>query len=156
MEKHRAEARRTFEALAYLVKELDPDGIEVHFTKSRSVGHRRHRNKLLGLFDGVKFEGQSSMEATLSRILEMPKRKSWSFPSLSRHSVKEKSVIVLTDGKWLGNKVDGMPELIKRQVTKAGSKRSLGIQFIQFGDDDLGTSRLRELDDQLEQHGVDM
>lgn len=158
MKMHRTQVRKVFESLAYLVKGLDPDGIDLHFTMSGQSAHGYHRENLLKLFDMVRFDGQSSMELALSAILESPGRKRWNRPMFHDKKPRGKSIYVLTDGKWHGRNQfpDGMPELIKRLVDKLGSKTEVGIQFIQFGDDEVGTSRLRMLDDDLGTFGVNM
>lgn len=158
MQAYRPQIRETFEALAYLVKRLDPNGIELYFTTTDVKGHETHRDELLALFDKVTFDGQSSMELTLSRILDHGKQKRWSMSRFRSQRSQGKSVYVLTDGKWHGrtNAADGIPELVKRQIAKSSTKIDLGIQFIQFGTDHVGTLRLDELDDGLEAYGVGM
>lgn len=155
MQQHKEDVRKTFSALAYLVKRLDPDGIDMYFTTSDAVGHESHREKLLSTFDNVKFQGHTMMESTLSRVLSNKKR----WPSfLSREKSQGKSIYILTDGKWHGNddSLCGLPEFIKSIVAKMDSRAKLGIQFIQFGHDRVGTLRMKELDDRLGLHGVDM
>jgi hypothetical protein len=83
MQPYRDNVRNTFQALAYIVKGLDSDGIDVYFTMSSLKGHDKHRGPLLTLFDGIPFHGgQSNMEYTLTRILEGNKKKRWSLSSL--------------------------------------------------------------------------
>lgn len=156
MRKHKPEIRKTFEALAYIVKRLDPDGIDIYFTTSGEVGHGSHREKLLVQLDKTKFDGHTMMESALARVLGNKKR--WSTSFLNSNKNDGKSIYVFTDGMWHGNDdyLCGIPELIKRKVEKMDSRAKLGIQFIQFGNDAVGTSRLKELDDGLKQHGVMM
>jgi hypothetical protein len=159
MELHQDQVRATLEALTYLVKDLDPNGIDLYFTMSDTVGHEKHTSRLLKLFDEVGFcDEQANMDFALSRILEGNNKRRWGLSSLTGSSERGKMVYVLTDAKWHGNRdLDGMPELIKRQVVKTGSnaRDKLAIQFIQFGEDSLGTWRLKELDGGLEGRGVD-
>jgi hypothetical protein len=73
-----------------------------------------------------------------------------------RESNWRKSIYVLTEGKWHGNddSLCGIPDLIARVTSKMDSRGKLGVQFIQFGKDLVGTRRLRELDDGLQKHGI--
>jgi hypothetical protein len=160
MKPHQKQVRATLEALTYLVKDLDPNGTDLYFTMSDAMGHEKHTSRLLTLFDEVGFSsGQGSMEFRLSKILEGDKKKRWSLSSLKGSCGEGKMVYVLTDGKWHGNSdLDGMPELIKRQIDKTGTnaRDKLAIQFIQFGEDSVGTWRLNALDEGLGDHGVDV
>lgn len=156
MKKHRKDVRKTFEALAYLVKNLDPDGIELHFTNSTRVGHETHRKRLLRMLDKVDFDGESMMEITLASVLESNTNKRWSASFLNREKSKGKSVIVLTDGMWHGadDSLCGVPDVIKQKIKEIGGRSKLGIQFIQFGDDGVGSWRLNQLDNELKKYGI--
>ncbi|CAO2658216.1 Nn.00g059390.m01.CDS01 [Neocucurbitaria sp. VM-36] len=160
MLQHKLDARKTLEALSYIVKRFDPDGLDMYFTMSKQSDyvHGTHREKLLTRFDNADFDGQSTVDYTLSRILENNNKKGWKLFRFRRESAKGKSIYVLTDGKWLGNSnsLCGVPELLERVVRHINRRADLGIQFIQFGDDEVGTWRLEELDNRLEKRGVAM
>ncbi|KAH8707100.1 hypothetical protein GQ44DRAFT_691570 [Phaeosphaeriaceae sp. PMI808] len=154
MRKYRKEVRETLQALAYVVKKLDRDGMDVYFTTSSMVGHGNHTTGILSKFDKVTFGGETYMEITLGKILTKCKSKRW----VSRNIFKRgednwgKSIYVLTDGKWHGEDGDlcGIPDIIRRVSKDMKSRATLGIQFIQFGNDPVGGRRLEELDDGLD------
>ena len=66
------EVQRVFEALAYLVKVLTPDGIELHFANSpEHKGRDKDRKRLTRKFDRVKPYGECQMGVALSNILPL-------------------------------------------------------------------------------------
>ena len=74
------------------------------------------------------------------------------------NNAKKQTIIVLTDGKWEHDKVSGV---IKDFVNKWKGldrdkieSRSMGIQFVQFGNDPDATLRLDYLDNKLPFEGV--
>tara|TARA_R110002003_G_scaffold391_15_gene19519 strand:- start:3713 stop:4222 length:510 start_codon:yes stop_codon:yes gene_type:complete len=157
MKPSRSQVKEAFEGLAYLVKGLDHDGIDLHFTNSPETGHGHHRDSMIAKLNNVSYRGETHMELTLGRILDRSNNKRWSASAfLKRESNWGQSIYVLTDGKWYGkdDSLCGIPELVKRVTSKMGSRATLGIQFIQFGSDPVGTWRLKELDDGLQKHGI--
>jgi hypothetical protein len=158
MKPHRKQVEDTFEALAYLVKRLDHDGMDLQFTMSPDSGHSRHREALLAKLRNVSYDGKSCMELTLGRALSVESNKQrWSASSfLNRENNWAKSIYILTDGKWHGedDSLCGIPELIAQITKKMDNRVKLGIQFIQFGNDLIGTWRLKELDDGLQKCGI--
>ncbi|KAJ4376479.1 hypothetical protein N0V83_001763 [Neocucurbitaria cava] len=159
MLQYKLDARKTLEALSYIVKQFDTKGMDMYFTVSKQSGvvQGKRREKLLAQYDNAGFDGQSTVDYTLSKILENRGKKSLKL-FFRRESAKGKSIYVLTDGKWLGNNnsLCGVPELLERVVRHVNRRADLGIQFIQFGDDEVGTWRLEELDNRLEKRGVPM
>jgi hypothetical protein len=159
MKDHRSKARRTLGSLAYLIKHLDPDGIDLYFTKSSQTRCHNHRQELLTLFDSVKFEGHGGMETALGEILD--KCSGSGLRSFLKAKFKGSrrgvNIYVLTDGVWgrEDESLCGIPELVKTTVATMNSRVKLGIQFIQFGDHPVGTWRLQQLDDEWRKHGID-
>ncbi|CAO2648500.1 Nn.00g077670.m01.CDS01 [Neocucurbitaria sp. VM-36] len=160
MEQYREDVIKTFAALAYLVKGFDPDGIDLCFTNHHEESNSQNREKLLQLLKRVEFNGQCSMDVTLTKILDQRSENRLS-NRLRRVVGKKKwgiSIYVLTNGIWNNpgdSGVGGMPKLIKRTVEKMHGRAKLGIQFIQFGNDPIGIERLEKLDDSLvSEYGV--
>jgi hypothetical protein len=157
MAQYRSEVKRTLGSLGYLVKKFDPDGIEVYFSRSSKTARHNDRARLLALFDTVPFQGEGGMETTLAKILDKCTE-----PSLLSSMFKRKkswgvSIYVLTDGVWGCQEecLCKIPNTIKTTVAKMKNRVKLGIQFIQFGKDPVGTWRLHQLDDEWEKHGID-
>ena len=75
-------------------------------------------------------------------------------------NVKDVVVIVLTDGIWKGMEYpDAVADHIKQfarqvEVLQNLKQRPFSVEFIQFGNDEAATRRLRYLDDCLHEPGI--
>jgi hypothetical protein len=150
MQKHWPQVCKAFEVLAYLVKEADPNGMELYFTNSDAFGQQKNRTKLLRLLHSVQTCGQGGLESSLSKILDRCIRPGLLHPLLGR-ARRGVNIYVFTDGIWHGedNTLCGIDEAIMRTAAKMTTRNSIGIQFIQFGHNATGTRRLHMLDDGL-------
>ncbi|KAH9872121.1 hypothetical protein J1614_006383 [Plenodomus biglobosus] len=157
MEPYKAQVRCTLASLAYLVKRFDSDGIDLYFTRDSDRVRDKHREKLLSLFDRIKFHGTGSIGTGLGRILTK-----FTDPSIRPSTRKPNgdwavSIYVLTDGLW-GCEEENLcdiPDVLQKTVNKMPNRVGLGIQFIQFGRNEIGNWRLRELDNNWAKHGLD-
>ena len=165
MRQHWDDVKSTFEALAYLVKTMDPDGIELRFANNRRYDSRgKDRKTLLKNFEKVKPSGQSQMGIALNNILpnyyhnphqsQASNRSSWS-PRVEEQPAV--NIYILTDG--VGSPGHHCLSTIKSHVTNlvnhlvaTGRLQHVGIQFIRFGNDDVGRERLDILDNDELQH----
>jgi hypothetical protein len=156
MAPHKSEVRRALGSLGYLVKKFDPDGIEVFFSRSSRTSRHKDRAVLFALFDSVAFQGNGGMETTLAKILDKCTEPSFLSSIFKGKKAWGVSIYVLTDGVWgcQNECLCGIPDIIKHTVAKMNNRAKLGIQFIQFGDDPVGTWRLQELDDGWKKHGI--
>ena len=164
MREHWDEVKSTFEALAYLVKTMDPDGIELHFANSPEHKDRsKYRRSLMKKFDKVKSDGQCQMGIALSNILPLYYQNLHPDPTSKRSSllrIEERppvNIYILTDGVWSPDLycVPTMQSHITNLVDniwKAGKLQHVGIQFIRFGNDAIGKQRLEYLDNNNLQH----
>jgi hypothetical protein len=152
MQEHWLQVLKAFEVLAYLVKDADPDRVELYFTNSDLSSQHKSRPKLLRLLQSVQTKGQGGMELSLSRILDRCIRPGLLNPMLGRIK-RGSNIYVLTDGIWNGEDetLCGIDEAIMRIAANMTTRNSIGIQFIQFGDNQIGTRRLQLLDDRLGQ-----
>lgn len=158
---------KTFSALSYLVKRVDPDGIDLHFTNSLETYHSRRTRHLLEKVQRRKPAGQCDMKSRLGKILEpyraeLPKaleirHKPFLGIDLRHWSSKGRSICiyVFTDGVWQGESrfLGGVDEPIRIFVEKLKElgllDTQVGIQFIRFGNDKGGMERLQKLDSEL-------
>lgn len=178
MKPYRNDLVHVFHALAYIVKTKDPDGLDLKFTNSPDWHHNDDTTPLVKKVKAMSPHGQCSMKAALDHVLQKfspatkgPRskpthraRKSLSF--LGPTQRKEKiglSIYVFTDGVWEQGpgEVCGVEETIGlavERLRKSGHlDYRLGIQFIQFGEDPIGSRRLHLLDCHLnEKWGIDM
>lgn len=159
---------KTFSALSYLVKHVDPDGIDLHFTNSLESHHSRRTHHLLEKVQRRKPAGQCDMKSRLGKILEPYRAELPKALESSRHrhflgidlrqwSSKGRSICiyVFTDGVWQGGlrPLGGVDEPIGIFVDKLKElgllDTQVGIQFIRFGNDKRGMERLQKLDSDL-------
>jgi hypothetical protein len=172
MREHRGELQDVFEALAKITVTTDPDGIDLYFTNSPTTPqHDKKWKPLVQLIERRKFTGDCDMKSALQSIfddftanfdtsLEKPrtnKRLSRFNPFASKAAGSHKkkrglSVYVLTTGVWQKRPrpVCGVDEPIRNVVCKLNENKHLdtrvGVQFIHFGDDAIGASRVAYLD----------
>jgi hypothetical protein len=161
MQQHWREVKKVFEALAYLVKLMDPDGIELRFANSCEHDDRqKHRNGLMKNFEKVKPGGQCQMGIALNKILPKYYRTQMDKRSSRSSRVEEKppvNIYILTDGVWsqgqecISNVQDHITRLVNH-LWETGRLEHVGIQFIRFGDDEIGRQRLDILDNDQRQY----
>ena len=155
MGRHWKEVRDVFAHLAYIVKDADPDGIELLFTISSDARRSKHTTPLLDLLDSTGPQGASNIRSQLSEVLkeyqarlkgQKPSR--WSRHRHSPGRVRRQTLYVFTDGVWQPD--CDVTEMIKHLVDCLKEhnlyREQFGIQFIRFGDDPEGIQRLEHLD----------
>lgn len=154
----------TFAAISYLYKRRSPGGIDLRFANdpTRRMRHR-HRKSLLKHLNSMEPAGSFDIGSALDKVLEPYDPEKLQKEESRRECSRKKwgvTVYVLTDGNWLSNKkhLSGVVEAIKNMVDKLVAAKMhpsrVGIQFIQLGDDPVGTNNLKVLDDELEERGV--
>ena len=168
MRQHWVEVKSVFEALAYLVKPMDRDGIELHFANSRELnGREKHRKGLTKRLEKVKPNGQCQMGIALSDILPKYYQNQHQTASNKRTfgspRVVEKppvNIYILTDGVWSPGQhclsvIQGHITRLAHHLAETGRFEHVGIQFIRFGDNETGKERLEILDnDELKHYKV--
>lgn len=161
MHAYRDRVIELFDPLAYLVKEGDPDGIDLRFAVSPKRKHSEKSSELTDAVKSHKFEGKTDISVPLRSILsghcqELRARN----PAAGSQSIRPISIYVLTDGVWAGGQDAKSPirETVKVLQEFDLSRKQVGIQFISFGKNKDGLARLAELDDleQLEDLGMDI
>lgn len=158
---------RTVEALSYIVKGADPDGVELYMTSRPNKFIHARSGVSSKILKSLERHTQSSatqntnLEENFGLILDKTTHSESGVASSSRSLLgrppKERqrpaSIYVLTDGVWNGNN-DAMITLIRQLVERAqmqeGNRPDIMVQFIQFGHDESGTERLKHLNEALE------
>ena len=154
MHQHWAFATDALETLVKLVDGLDTNGMDLYFT----LGAASLKNwKKLADFerkmkspDAQPRQGNhTDIERSIAEIFS-------AHLGSIRQTKKDLTFIILTDGIWQGmrNKDDIQDKIVElveevERINGRHRKRSLTLQFIQFGEDEGATSRLRYLDDAL-------
>lgn len=163
MEVHWYEATRLLEVLVKKAKGVDDDGMDLRFTTGvnsldgENSAHQfvksmeRARPKT-GLNERAHTDLRSSLGDISEEYIRRLKRRSG--------SAKDVAVIILTDGVWKGMEdPEAVADHIRRFTDQLKNLQNLklrpfSIEFIQFGNDEAATKRLRYLDDYLHQQGI--
>ena len=166
MRAHRKDVVTVVSLLAYMLKALDSDGIDVCFTQSLQRINSGRSTKLSASVDQVNYMGVCDMRICLGRIMREYKDKFGTTTPLPgrwykkvgfREAQKPLSFYVLTDGKWPPHDVGPViKNLVDTMVEKKLPKEHVGIQFIRFGEDPQGIARLDRLDHGLGLKNIDM
>ncbi|KAJ9611408.1 hypothetical protein H2200_004592 [Cladophialophora chaetospira] len=142
--------------LAYTLKGFDEDGTEVRFTMSDSHYRAKNTTTLSHYVKKIQPSGTSDIEHSLRRIVEPYLQKASHTSQIPKRFLTERptrplSIYVFTDGVW-GPKSDPsglLTTLTKKLQDPEIAYRDVGIQFIQFGNDQRGAERLKLLDNEL-------
>lgn len=156
MKKYWPELLDLFSVMAYMVKEYDKDGIELHFSRSSKHYRGKHTKPLLQWLRQREPTGFSDIKPRLSSILNGYQQKITSQPLFGikflSKSVRPLNLYVFTDGAW---EDDENVERPIKQLVEALEKLpvpgdQVGIQFIRFGNNRDGKRRLQFLDSGLD------
>jgi len=155
---HAHHVHRTAEALMHLVREVDPDGIELRMAsnpteviRGRRFFRRRTNKQLVKTIDKFmdhSIMGTCNMEDVLNEVIDQ-------LVSNFQKRRRRTSIFILTDGIWEPNNARGggvensIRSLANSMKQHNMARTTIGLQFVQFGNDKVGTSRMRYLDDEL-------
>lgn len=153
----------TVYALGYLVKSADPDGVELFLTSRPSKVKRGAPKEIGSLVRFLREQSQQAqigncnMENSLSPILEHVKSglKNSKIPKLFQRSRRGTNVYILTDAIWEGGTriqcgvEEPITGLVNTMRALGKTRTTVALQFIQFGDNEVGKQRLQYLDDTL-------
>ncbi|KAL9620221.1 MAG: hypothetical protein Q9160_005230 [Pyrenula sp. 1 TL-2023] len=155
MKQHWPQLQSLYANLIYLVKKkkLDPNGSELQFIMSDEHKEAKDTSDLVQIVArvGRQLRGESNFAARLDDIWDSYKKRL----DNKRKPARPISLYVLTDGLWQpGNWQRNMvARVIQRMVEHLEAIRAkekmIGIQFIRFGDHEVGKERLRWLDAEL-------
>ncbi|KAF5010237.1 hypothetical protein FDECE_3596 [Fusarium decemcellulare] len=156
MRKMLNEVSKTADALLWILKDIDFEGVELRFTSDPTRRHpgmflpiwRRSTDtlvrKIRDWFKADEADRFCNMELSLDNIFNDDKAVDLKRPT---------SVLILTDGIWeggdeLGGGLEANISRVVKQMEKKGIPRTgFTIQFVSFGNDPAGISRLKYLDD---------
>ncbi|CAH0050754.1 unnamed protein product [Clonostachys solani] len=171
MFEHQAAVIEAVDNLAYLVKQLDPDGGEIRWTSSPQTKESFSNSTQAGDSARRAFAERSQVDCNIEGALmealptkfrsgSMASGSSWGIRSgLSRirsnSSAKRLSVLVFTDGVWVPS--DGglcgaerpIEHLIQQMKSQGVQRSGIAVQFLRFGSDPAGIGRLDYLDNEL-------
>lgn len=148
----------TFELLAFLVEEDDPDGVEVRFTNEAAPRTSKSSEELMEYARSVTARGNTDLEECLTPVLEAYGDKLF-LHNAGRGSseLRPLSIYILTDGVWKRGGSPDAPMLILTHTLKECNltRRQVGIQFITFGHNKEGLQYMKWLDDMSRGFGLD-
>ena len=167
MRTHRSDVLKLIELLAYMVKDSDPDGPDIHFTQStQKIRSVKKSRRILAAVREAPFAGISDMRNCLSRIFQSHKNEfgttttphsTWYRKTSPAVPQKPLSFYILTDGIWQPNEVGPIIKALADSLrVHQLPKEHVGIQFIRFGRDQDGIDQLTHLDCGLGLKDIDM
>lgn len=147
------------DVLGYIVKDKDPNGVDLYFTcPFKKFSKIKRSSQLIELFDRHKptsDDSLSDMNASLSEAIAdyqynlAHKRERRSISTLMRlQKVRKLSLYIFTDAVWYP-RCDVSPvikSLVDTLIKQNLPKQQIGIQFVRFGDYPEGITRLERLD----------
>ena len=150
MKAHEAEVKRILDILAYLVKNSDPDGLELYFTCSKQHFKEKDPSKLVAKLNNNKPGGLTDIRIRLNSIIDnfiQGFDRNWLMKKLK--PVRSLTIYVLTDGIWQPD--TDLTQPLKRLVKMLDEygQYEVGILFISFGNGAAALQRLNNLDDNL-------
>jgi len=149
------EVVKLLEALSYILKRIDKDGLDLYFTNSDdSLKSIKKTTRMSATVRGHKPTAQKStttdINIRLKSILYGYTEKLESRNPL-RMTPKPLSLFIITNGVWESNctAIEPIENAVKTLEALRKHKSQIGIQFISVGTDSIGLNRLRHLDDGL-------
>ena len=154
MEPHWEWLIKVFEALTYILKDVDPNGLDLSFTICRETLKKTKRTT--SLVELVKsrselLKGTTDMNLRLSEILDTYQTELEKPKTFLRKSVLPMNLYILTDGIWEPNCDPAGPitNLVNKLNKLHKGRVQVGIQFISFGNNAGAINRLNILDSGL-------
>jgi|SRR2546423_178812 len=160
MQKHWSKVISVFYVLAYMVKDSDPDGMDLLYTVSLERQKSKKPDRLRQHLNAKACGGRTDITLRLSIILHeyatalqeqaTPRRFLGSF--LKKKEVRPMSLYIFTDAVWQPrcNAAAPIKLLIKKLDELGLPDHQVGIQFIRFGQNQESIDRLEYLDSGLE------
>ncbi|KAJ8474623.1 hypothetical protein ONZ45_g15888 [Pleurotus djamor] len=149
-------ARKAMAELASVAAKYDSDGITVHFLNSPAVGtNLKSSNEVKRLFDAQQLTSGTPIGGTLWKIVttylaKLDAAKASKQGETSPATVvKPLNLIVITDGAPTDDLESVIVAIAKELDSRSLPVATLGVQFVQIGDDLSATQFLENLDDNL-------
>lgn len=153
------EARDALAGLVSLVKDRDPDGIDVHFLNSpRNLLSCTNPEAVRALFESVTPDGATPTGAKIEELMmeyldaiEIAKQCKATGRPFPEHFVepRKRNYLVITDGAPTDDLEDVIVSIARRLDQSHFPLSQLGFSFIQVGDDPDANEFLQELDDSI-------
>ena len=150
MEQHWREVQYLSHLLMYIVKEMDPDGVELYFLSSKEKLRPKTSTKMEKFISSRNPSGMTSLNRLNDDLVPYGKKLDQYVRSIGIDPPRPRSLYVFTDGVLdYGDDTQGQGviKMIVDDIQRAKLLRGqVGIQFISFGNDAEGIARLQRLD----------
>lgn len=168
MEEHWYEATELLDVLVKKARGLDEDGMDLKFTAgSMTLEGEKTASKFRSTMNaarpkmGSKERARTDLRSFLGQILYDYTGRLKKSNNIRAAKVKDVALLILTDGIWAGmENRDAVAEQIKnfceglKDLHYNLKLRPFGVEFIQFGEDNAATQRLRHLDNFLHEEAI--
>ncbi|KAF4982069.1 hypothetical protein FDECE_17584 [Fusarium decemcellulare] len=143
METHMKQVAKTARVISYVAKVTDDNGMDLYFASDPT--QPKNCSSSRAIESAIKAEGTVEGECNMFKCLHDILESVW------ENGLKPTSIYVYTDGVWESDDDHQVDILIKQSIKRLVDAKKLPstlmFQFIQFGNDEKGTKRLQDLDD---------
>ncbi|KAH6997700.1 hypothetical protein BKA56DRAFT_6429 [Ilyonectria sp. MPI-CAGE-AT-0026] len=161
MKDYATECYEAFKAFSYIAKLTDHDGMELCFSSDPKKIHKEMGTaRLLDKFRDQKWD-QIAFEDKFGEFIDnhvIPRLLSKFLRIMRGISLKDLTIFVFTDGRWgldeepAGGVENPIRNLVNKIQQKGLGRTQVSLQFIQFGNDEMGKRYLPYLDN----YGIDL
>ena len=156
MDRYKDELIYLLRILMYMVKKKDPNGVELYFLSTQKGSTFKETKRMCDAVKKHKFVAPTSLEIRLGEYFHPYSEKIQKLGMSEQF--RKRIVYVMTDGVLeSGADTDGHEAIkgIVNAIARAGMlKHQVGVQFISFGNDFRGLTRLRRLDRLKREYGL--
>ena len=154
--------------LGYILKNSDPNGLDICFTQSTGKVNSRKSTDLSTAVAQAPFQGTSDMQTRLTQIFQehtakfgtkaSPPKSWFHWNSRPPEAQRPLSFYILTDGIWQPKSEvrTVILDVVDKMRAHNLPRQHVGIQFIRFGDDLRAIAELGHLDHGLGLKKFDM
>jgi hypothetical protein len=153
MKPHEAEVESMVDLLGWTLKDFDPDKIEMRLAVANERIESNNSSDLVESLGKSNFQATCNMSHCLGELFEDYKKK------IGIHGqgyyTRPMNIYILTNGIWQTpcEVEEQITDFVKFLEEHRLNRRQVGIQFIRYGENQLGMGRLHNLDT-LKQRGL--
>jgi hypothetical protein len=139
---------KTARVISYITTVADTGGMDLYFASDPTESQKHTTSTAVEYaIRSMEFvDGRCSMKICLLNIME-------GLFKDGKSGIKPTSVYVYTDGVWEG--INDVKSVIRKSISRLIEGKEdpsrIMFQFIQYGNDDQGTARLQELEDECKE-----
>jgi hypothetical protein len=150
MNQHWSEVCKLGKLLMYIVKEMDPDGVDLYFLKSRESIRIKNSTQMEKQINKHKPNGMTSLNRLDEDLVAYRQKIDQYGKSYNMDRPRPRNIYIFTDGALeIGEEKQGQSAIKMLVDSIQGAKLlrgQVGVQFISFGDNVEGIEKLQRLD----------